>query len=64
MGMPEEVQHDVSAFRGLGLFNVSERLKKHYGEGSALHIESQEGVGTRISFTIPVVCHSKSGEDV
>ncbi len=64
VGMPEEVQHDVSAFRGLGLFNVSERLKKHYGEGSALHIESQEGVGTRISFTIPVVCHSKSGEDV
>ncbi len=64
VGMPEEVQHDVSAFRGLGLFNVSERLKKHYGEGSALHIESQEGVGTRISFTIPVVCHSKSGEEV
>ena len=52
VGMPEDIQHNLSAFRGLGLFNVCERLKKHYGEQSALQIESQKGAGTRISFQI------------
>lgn len=56
VGMPEDIQHNLSAFRGLGLFNVCERLKKHYGEQSALQIESQKGAGTRISFQIPVIC--------
>ena len=56
VGMPEDIQHNLSAFRGLGLFNVCERLEKHYGEQSALQIESQKGAGTRISFQIPVIC--------
>ncbi len=56
VGMPEDIQHNLSAFRGLGLVNVCERLEKHYGEQSALQIESQKGAGTRISFQIPVIC--------
>lgn len=56
VGMPEEVRNNVSAFRGWGIFNVNERLKKHYGERAVLHIKSEEGVGTEISFNIPVVC--------
>lgn len=56
VGMPADLQHNVSAFRGLGIFNVNERLKKHYGEAAVLNIESEEGVGTKIFFKIPVVC--------
>ena len=63
VGMPEDIQHNLSAFRGLGLFNVCERLKKHYGEQSALQIESQKGAGTRISFQIPVICEPSYGKE-
>lgn len=59
VGMPSELQNNVSAFRGLGIFNVNERLKKHYGEEAMLNIESEEGAGTRISFKIPVVCDTE-----
>lgn len=55
VGMSTEVQNNLSAFRGWGIFNVNERLKKHYGEEAILNIESEEGVGTKICFVIPAV---------
>jgi two-component system sensor histidine kinase YesM len=36
-----------------GLLNVHQRLCLHYGEESGLTLESEAGVGTRISFMIP-----------
>lgn len=38
---------------GVGLFNVNQRLKLFYG-ASGLHIDSEAGVGTSISFEIPI----------
>ena len=55
VGMSEEMQRNQSAFRGLGIYNVNERLKKHFGEASMLNIESQPGEGTKIFFKIPVI---------
>lgn len=64
VGMPEEISSNISAFRGLGLFNVSERLKKHYGEEATLQIESREGMGTKISFRVPVIYHREPGKEL
>lgn len=38
--------------RGIGLFNTHSRLTQLYGQG--LHIQSEPGAGTAVSFTIPV----------
>jgi two-component system, sensor histidine kinase YesM len=40
---------------GYGLRNVHKRLLLHYGNETGLVIESEAGVGTRISFTIPML---------
>lgn len=55
IGMPANIQNNISAFRGLGIRNVNERLEKHYGKEAALMIESKEGAGTKISFKIPLI---------
>jgi len=34
---------------GVGLMNVNERIKSYFGEASRLEIESEQGVGTRLS---------------
>ena len=38
---------------GVGLFNVNRRLVMTFGEQAALKIESEIGIGTKISFRIP-----------
>lgn len=38
--------------KGIGLWNVNQRLKKIFGQG--LQIISTEGEGTKVSFTIPL----------
>ncbi|MNI98964.1 Histidine kinase-, DNA gyrase B-, and HSP90-like ATPase [compost metagenome] len=37
----------------IGLRNVHDRLRLTYGNDSGLSIESKEGEGTRITFSIP-----------
>ncbi|MDF2658805.1 MAG: integral rane sensor signal transduction histidine kinase [Paenibacillus sp.] len=39
---------------GFGLRNVHQRLQLHYGADTGLTIESESGIGTRFSFTIPI----------
>jgi len=39
---------------GVGLSNVHERLIILYGENSGLHIISEPGMGTKVSFRIPI----------
>ena len=40
---------------GLALRNVNDRLSAMYGKGSTLTIESEPGVGTTVSFCVPVL---------
>ncbi len=42
-------------FSGLGIENVNERLKMNFGPESALKIESEPGVGTRVEFHLPLM---------
>ncbi|CAG7645016.1 Sensor histidine kinase RcsC [Paenibacillus solanacearum] len=37
--------------KGVGLWNISQRIKLLYG--GSIHIESAEGIGTKVSFDIP-----------
>ena len=46
---------DQGTSGGFGLRNVQKRLVLHYGENAGLKINSKEGKGTEISFTIPVL---------
>ncbi len=41
-------------FNNVGLRNINDRLKLYYGEEHQLQIESIEGEGTTVSFTIPI----------
>ncbi|WP_010271598.1 sensor histidine kinase [Paenibacillus senegalensis] len=67
LGIPEDVLsriHDgllqpvtakeATAAIGYGLNNVNERLVLHYGPESRLHIFSEQGKGTEVSFAIPI----------
>ncbi len=38
--------------RGVGIWNINRRLKLIYGNG--IHIDSREGLGTKVSFGIPI----------
>ncbi|CAM4304315.1 sensor histidine kinase [Paenibacillus phoenicis] len=40
---------------GYGLRNVNERLLLHYGREAGLSIDSREGEGTQVSFSIPIM---------
>ena len=54
-GIPEEKKEHIltrSENKGIGLWNIDARLKKFYGAG--LHISSDAGCGTNISFNIPL----------
>lgn len=62
-GMPEDVLnklrrdiefHDLSRSRSIGLYNINQRMKLHYGDGYRVHIYSESGKGTRVRLIIPV----------
>ncbi|MDU4696945.1 MAG: sensor histidine kinase [Paenibacillus sp.] len=40
---------------GYGLRNVNERLLLHYGREAGLTVDSREGEGTQVSFSIPIM---------
>ena len=40
---------------GFGLFNVDQRIKLYYGQAQGLHIESEQGSGSNISFHVPLI---------
>ena len=40
---------------GFGLFNVDQRIKLYYAQAQGLHIESEQGQGSSISFHVPVM---------
>ena len=50
----------------VGLRNVRERLRLHYGESCTLQIQSEPGQGTAISFRLPLengVCPEREGKE-
>ncbi|MDR0349443.1 MAG: histidine kinase, partial [Tannerella sp.] len=51
MNTTESVDADVS---GIGLRNIAERLRLHYGREFCLHISSEEGKWFRVEFCLPV----------
>ncbi|WP_100407372.1 sensor histidine kinase [Bacillus solitudinis] len=40
---------------GIGLYNINRRLEMMYGEKRSLNIDSEKGVGTTVSFSIPSI---------
>lgn len=62
LGMTEEkllevkasLQQEMVPSKGIGLYNLNKRLILTYGEESALSIESEPGIRTRVSFSIPI----------
>lgn len=57
-GIPEQKQKTIfqkdASLNRVGLRNVHQRIQLIYGEEYGLSIESQEGIGTRVRFTLPV----------
>ena len=52
---------DMSRSRSIGLYNINQRMKLHYGDGYRIHIYSEPGQGTRIRLIIPVdKCNSET----
>lgn len=45
---------DMSRSKSIGLYNINQRMKLHYGEGYRIHVYAEPGQGTRIRFLIPV----------
>jgi signal transduction histidine kinase len=45
---------------GVGLANVEQRLKCHYGDDATLVIASEPGLGTTVDITLPVTAWSES----
>lgn len=44
---------DMSRSKSIGLYNINQRLKLHYGEKYRVHVYSEPGKGTRVRLMIP-----------
>lgn len=62
-GMTEEVlgklrrdieDRDISRSKSIGLYNINQRLKLHYGDGYRIHIDARPQTGTIVRLMIPV----------
>ncbi len=54
IGFSKEKYCEVKADQpGIGLKNINDRLRYHYGDKYSLNIESTERIGTKVSFMIP-----------
>lgn len=63
-GERRPLSDDAGAGSGYGLFNVQRRLQLHYGEGASLRIDSKEGEGTAVTFSIPAPgCACERGKE-
>lgn len=45
---------DMSRSKSIGLYNINQRMKLHYGEGCRIHVNAEAGKGTRVRLMIPV----------
>ncbi|MNN98295.1 hypothetical protein D3C81_2176550 [compost metagenome] len=51
---------DGQQLHGFALYNIYRRLHLHYGDEASLKVESQFGLFTRISLTIPKIVEHDS----
>lgn len=45
---------DMSRSKSIGLYNINQRMKLHYGDAYRIHIYSEPGQGTRIRLILPM----------
>ncbi len=57
-----EAEKSQSRFSGIGLSNVQERIKLHYGAGYGLQIESVPGLFTTVTLRIPIEGEGGDGD--
>lgn len=55
----ETLINQQESVEGYALYNVHHRLLHTYGSECGLHIESKVGVGTKVSFKIPLILYSE-----
>lgn len=44
---------DLSRSKSIGLYNINQRMKLHYGEGYRVHVYAEPGKGTRVRLVLP-----------
>lgn len=44
---------DMSRSKSIGLYNINQRMKLHYGEGYRVHVYAELGKGTRVRLVLP-----------
>lgn len=44
---------DMSRSKSIGLYNINQRMKLHYGEGYRVHVYAEPGKGTRVRLVLP-----------
>lgn len=45
---------DMSRSKSIGLYNINQRMKLHFGEGYRVHIYSEPQMGTRVRLMFPI----------
>lgn len=51
----EEIEiRDMSRSKSIGLYNINQRIKLHYGRESGVSIDSERGMGTTVRLQFPV----------
>ncbi len=45
---------DMSRSKSIGLYNINQRMKLHYGDGYRIHVYSEPAAGTRVRLMIPI----------
>lgn len=44
---------DMSRSKSIGLYNINQRVKLHYGDGYRIHVYAEPGKGTRVRLVLP-----------
>ncbi|WP_105616583.1 cache domain-containing sensor histidine kinase [Vallitalea okinawensis] len=60
--LEDDQNHEKSRFSGIGMANVDQRLKLHYGKQYGLKVESEMGLGTCIDIIFPFKEIASRGE--
>lgn len=45
---------DLSRNKSIGLYNINQRMKLHYGDGYRIHIYAEPDIGTRVRLAFPI----------
>ncbi len=45
---------DMSRNKSIGLYNINQRMKLHFGDGYRIHVYSEPQIGTRVRLLLPI----------